>query len=195
MTHYPARREQERYNPISMLLAPFPYRALLQETFVVARARIPTLIGTCPLTDLTWINDRALDAWERQWVPQLPAGKEWSDWDWRGVAASRSPKLRRRFDVAVWSDDHLCGLAYGVPSLRRQNLTIRALQGSPVANHPLRGKILAIVHELAAMYGTALGCQELRFSKPLPGMIPYYEGLGFKLARPQKGVIHCARPL
>lgn len=183
--------------PVKILRALFPYRQLLRETFDFALPRLRGLIGgDCPVTDLTFIGAEALDAWQTQWVPQIiPSGEAWSDWDWRGAMAARSPKLRRRFDVAIWSDDQLCGLAYGCPSLRRQNLTIRALQGSPVADHPLKGKILPIIHEVAAMYGTALACEELRFSKPLDGMIPYYSRLGFRLATPAKGVIHCVRPL
>lgn len=128
-------------------------------------------------------------------MPNIPAGEPWSDWDWRATMRARRPKLRRPFELAIWSGEHLCGLAYGAPSLRRQNLTIRALQGSPVADHPLRRNILAIVHEVASMYGTALGCQELRFLKPLAGMLPFYERLGFQLASPRKGVVHCTRPL
>lgn len=174
---------------------PFPYRLVLRETFDFALSKLPDLIGTCPLTGLTFIDQNALLAWETQWLPHMPPGQPWSDWDWAAAMGMRRPKYRRRFDMAIWSQDRLCGLAYGAPSLRRRNLTIRVLQGSPVADHPLKGKILAIVIEVSAMYGTALGSEELRFAKPLQGMIPRYERLGFKLATPSKGVIHCVRPL
>lgn len=178
-----------------MLFQRYPYRAILAATFDAALEKIPQMIPACPNIHFTFINNSALEVWEEQWIPHLPPDKEWAKWDWRATMNARRPKRHRRFDVAIWSGLHLCGLAFGAPSLRRQNLTIRALQGSPIAGHPLKGKMLDIIHELAAMYGTALGCQELRFSKPLPGMIPRYEALGFVLAQPSKNVIFCGRQL
>jgi hypothetical protein len=173
---------------------PFPYRQLLSEVHALAKVRLPTLLAA-QLTALTRIDAVTLEAWERQWLPEMPPGEEWSDWNWKGGMARRRPKRHKRFEVAIWSDEHLCGLALGAPSLRRRNLTIRVVQGSPLANHPLKGKILPIVIELASMYGAALDCQELRFSNPLTGMIPVYERVGFRLVRERKGVVHCSRLL
>ena len=111
------------------------------------------------LTDLTDINRHSLRAWEQQWLPAMPAGKEWSDWDWsRGMARWR--KCADRFEVAVWSGNQLCGLAVGKPSAGRGNLSLHAIQGSPIENHPLKGKILPIVIDTAGAYGTALQCKE-----------------------------------
>jgi hypothetical protein len=179
---------------MTVVLARFPYKRVLREVYKHGLVALPTLLEA-PLTDLTFIDFVALDAWECQWLPVMPDGEEWSDWNWRIAMSGRSPPPSKRFELSIWSNDDLCGLAFGAPSQRRQNLTIRALQGSPVANHPLKGKILPIVNEVASMYATTLGCQELRFSQPIPEIIPFYERLGFRLARPQKHVVYCVRSL
>ncbi len=146
------------------------------------------------LTGLTFIDDDAIERWRSQWLPVMPDGEEWSDWDWAQEMSRWSAK-RNRFDMAIWSGDFLCGLALGRSSLRKQNFSICVLQGSPIDNHPLKRQILPIVIEVGLMYGTALGCHELRFLKPLRAMIPVYERMNFQLVRTSRGMQYCARPL
>jgi hypothetical protein len=178
------------------LVNPYPYSTVLSETLLLAEARIPGLLG-CPAFSLSRIDDATLQGWNEQWRPHMPQGQAWSDWDWREeMSCWRGRKVRRRFDAAIWSGQRrLCGLVVGLPSRRRSNLTIRALQGCPLADHPLKGNILAIVDELADMYGTALGCRELRFWKPLQGMVPTYQRMDYELVL-RKGIpLYCRRPL
>jgi hypothetical protein len=147
-----------------------------------------------PLTNLTGIDRRALHCWEQEWRPATRQDQPWSEWDWR-AGVQRWTRCIDRFEVAIWSGEQLCGLAIGKPSDRRQNLSIYAVQGSPVENHPLRGKVLPIVIDVAGAYGTALGCKELRFVNPLPGMIRVYERLGFELETRTVVAPYCVRPL
>jgi hypothetical protein len=147
---------------------------------------------SAPLTALTAIDDRALECWERQWQSAKAPGLEWSDWDWRAVTSVWWKHIDR-FEVAIWSDDHLCGLGIGKPSQRRNNLSVYMLEGSPIVDHPLKGHILLTVLETAQAYGTALECKELRLVKPLQGMIGRYEKLGFQLETPYKATAYCRR--
>ena len=34
------------------------------------------------LSELTPIDEAAISVWREQWVPVMPPGFEWSDWDW-----------------------------------------------------------------------------------------------------------------
>lgn len=170
----------------------FPYREIVAETRRIATERLRQSLPA--LTALTAIDDESLDAWQSQWLPVMPPDQEWSDWDWAKEMLRWSGK-RNRFDMAIWSDDHLCGLMIGRSSPRRHNFSVCVMQGSPVDAHPLKRQILPVVVEVGAMYGTALGCRELRFLKPLQSMIPLYEQWDFRLARTSRGVQYCARSL
>jgi hypothetical protein len=169
------------------------YRDLLKETHQSALVQIASFIDA-PLTDLTLIDGTALRAWREIWVPTMPEGEEWSDWDWE-VEMNNWKGEMARFELAIWSDDQLCGLAVGKPSRRRQCLGIHGLQGSPVEYHPLKSKIMLIVIEAAEKYAAALGCLELRFMNPLAGMVSQYEKHGFLLAKESKSVAYCYRQL
>ena len=170
----------------------FPYRQVMTETYQLALSRIAAILPD--LTDLTFIDETALTEWQQQWLPAMPPGHPWSDWDW-GAEMQRWAGQRHRLDLAIWSREHLCGLAIGRSSPRKQNFSFRVLQGSPIDQHPLKGQILPILIEIGTMYGTALDCRQLRFLQPLPGMIPVYERMGFRLARTSGGVHYCVRSL
>lgn len=145
--------------------------------------------------DLTGIDQRALDAWEAQWVPAASPGQPWSTWNWK-TEAKNWYKCIDRFEVAIWSEGCLCGLAIGKPSDRRNNLSVYLMQGCPIEDHPLKGKILGIVLDVAEAYGTALSCRELRLVQPLRGMLPYYRKLDFRLVRCGKNALpYCVREL
>lgn len=147
-----------------------------------------------PLTDLTDIDEAALECWEQQWLSAIPRGEPWSGWDWRDESRGWRRHLDR-FEVAIWSGEQLCGLAIGKPSERRQNLSIYVAQGSPVRDHPLKGQIMPIVLDVAGAYGTALSCRELRLVNPLAGPLRRYEALGFALENPKGAPPYCVRPL
>jgi hypothetical protein len=174
-----------------VILRRFPYRQVQTETLREVMARNSIGGGSFSLSP---INGKALEAWRTHWVPALPEGEIWSDWRW-DIEMRRGALGPRRFDLAIWDYGHLCGLALGRSSARRQNLTVEFVQGSPVDLHPLKGQILPIVIRVGTFYGTALGCQELRFLKPLDGMIPIYERFGFRLARTSLRVQYCTRSL
>jgi hypothetical protein len=172
----------------------FPYREAIAITHESALRKLSA--EHSELTNLTFIDERALAAWEDQWLPAMPPDKPWSDWDWR-EEMRRWSGYRRRFDMAIWAADQLCGLTLGTSSHRKQNFSLRALQASPVENRRLKGHIAAIAIDVGHMYGTALGCKELRLLRPLPGILPLYLGpeFRFQLAKTSLGVRYCVRAL
>ena len=145
---------------------------------------------------LTEINETALLAWEQQWLPDL--GKvegEWRAWNWREQMRHWRRRHVDRFEVAIWSDEELCGLAVGKPSDRRNNLSIYLLQASPRPDRALKGFVLPIAVETAAAYGTRCRCRELRLVNPLEGVVQRYLDLGFTLEVGTSAAPYCVRPI
>jgi hypothetical protein len=172
----------------------FPYQAIASDARRIGLDKI-AVVHTA-LTNITEIDATALDAWEAQWLPVMPPGEDWSDWDWR-AEMRRWRGSAGRFDAAIWSNGHLCGLIVGRSSRRRQSFGVRVIQGSPVATHPLKGHILDIAIDLAVLHGTGLGCTELRLLHPVEGMVARYTGapFGFRLVQTSLGMRYCVRPV
>jgi hypothetical protein len=147
------------------------------------------------LTDITAIDKWALAAWREQWRPAMPHGKPWTDWNWQAEADGWQKRHVDRFEVAIWSNDQLCGMAIGKPSAARNNLSIYLLQGHPLANHALKGALLGVILDIAEAYGTALNCRELRLVKPLGGALPLYQKAGFRLEKPKSVAPYCVRSI
>ena len=176
----------------------YPYQEVMAATRLTVRKRAAAAVPA--LSAITRIDDDALEAWRQQWLPAIDAAKDmpgwsdWSDWDW-GKEMQRSSLGPKRFDMAIWSGGQLCGLALGRTSPKRNNFSVYVMQSVPVVDHPLKGHIIPIVIDISTSYGTALQCRELRFLKPLTGMIPVYERFRFELVRTSQHVQYCRRSL
>ncbi len=153
------------------------------------RVAHPTAAARVRLTD---IDPHALDAWRRTWRHSHPL--RYGGWDWDGLVG----RVRRRpsaFQVAIWSGNALCGLAVGRvsrrrPSGRRHTISVHFLEGSPHADHPLRGQVARIALTAADAYGRELGATRLRLLDPLPGVFRLYEELGFGIAPESRGSLY-----
>lgn len=91
----------------------------------------------------------------------------------------------KRFEVAIWHDERLCGLALGKPSKGTSHNAIYLMEGSPI-KHPLNALITRIVIEVGTAYAMALGKEYLRLVDPLEKMIKVYTkryGFEFKTAK------------
>jgi hypothetical protein len=91
----------------------------------------------------------------------------------------------KRFEVAVWHDKILCGLAMGKPSKGTSHNAIYLMEGSPI-KHPLNALITRIVIEVGIAYASALNKEHLTLVDPLEKMIKIYTkryGFKFKTAK------------
>lgn len=140
------------------------------------------------LVRLTPINAEALNAWYGDW-PESPHPD--ANFPWPELAA-KFRKCPRRFEVAVWHGDTLCGLCLGIPSRGMGSLTIRWLEGRPYA-HPLRGYVALVALSLADQFADYLGNTWVRLKNPNSGAIPKYESLGFRAVKPIEGARYHAR--
>src|ERR1700680_2905773 len=131
------------------------------------------------------LNDwsgRARCAYDEQWA----AGPRHPDacWDWHEVFAKY-----RGIDVlnlVIWGDEeHLAGLA--VATTTGPSVMLHFIEGDPREDSPVRGSVLLIVLQTAALYGQALGKVELRIRPINDELCALYTGVyGFGLETPYK---------
>lgn len=152
------------------------YEAMRQVAREDAEALLRERWGT-PELRLSGIDWQALGCWARQWKP-VP-GRD-GGFDWRTEAGHLMCKYKR-FELALWHGDALCGLAVGKPSPAKRYLRIHLLEGNPDNHHPLRGRVAASVVEAAGAYAWLLGSEQLQIMKPLPRALRSYRRLCFQL--------------
>lgn len=133
---------------------------------------------------LTDIDSHALDVWRSTWIHMHPLG--YGGWDWDGLVA-RVHTRPSAFQVAIWSGGELCGLAVGRlskrrPSGRRHTISVHYLEGNPLREHPLRGRVAPLAFAAAEAYGGIVGAWRIRLIDPLPGVFRTYQRLGFAIA-------------
>lgn len=100
----------------------------------------------------------------------------------------------RALQLALWCDHHLCGVAVARLSDSKNWLSITHIEGSPVADHPLKKRVVPIVIAGADMYATLVqqhddrGLRpELRIMNPLPEAVDWYGQLGYSELHRQNG--------
>ncbi|MCF7539673.1 N-acetyltransferase [Pseudomonas petrae] len=94
------------------------------------------------------------------------------------------PRWKRKdakgLDLALWHADELCGLCYATP--RRSHLRIKVilLEGQPNMRHPLKGLVARLMFLAVGVYARMLGCEVIQIESPEPGVVSYYQRLGFQ---------------
>ncbi|KHD04788.1 hypothetical protein PN36_34835 [Candidatus Thiomargarita nelsonii] len=130
---------------------------------------------------LSHIDINALKAWQKEWCPRLAERKRFTEeelfWNWVNTIREMS-NVPSRFELAIWSDNILCGLAIGKPSKGPAHNAIYRLQGSPI-KHPLEGKIITIAIKTGTEYARALGKKHLVLVEPLEHLVKIYQRHGF----------------
>ena len=129
--------------------------------------------------DFTSISDAAL--------------KEAEGWNfrWRRIVGQTRPYLRR-FEVAVWKDGRLLGLAVGRASRGPDNVTIHYLERSR-ADNPLATHFAMIALDATDNYAKIISRQRVKLKNPAPGVIKKYQALGFSLAETYRGATYYER--
>lgn len=146
---------------------------------------------TVPI-NITEIDTNAIQAWRNTWLPQNTRQPPNGGWNWDEVKSkyARKPK---HFCAAIWSNSELCGLAVG--ELNKTAVKIEAIEGSPVAHHPLHGLILAVSLEYATKYAQASGLREIWAIEPGEAIVDSYLRFGFAVGRAADGRRICKRCL
>lgn len=140
-------------------------------------------------------DEHTIHAWQTTWIGPHPTNQGSWNWDYLLRRAWRRPSA---FHVAIWSGEHLCGLAVGRPSKRRaigmrHTISVHFIESAHNDQHPLRGRVAALVIAAADAYGSLIGASRLRLIDPLPGVIRLYEDYGFTVARKAGQPVYCER--
>jgi hypothetical protein len=131
----------------------------------------------------------------------LARAAQWTDrrvgWPWHTLAAGWRRNHPNRFEVAIWQNGLLCGLALGRPAPAAPHMSLYYVEADPDPANPLRRRVTRVAVATLLQYAVLLGKTELRLTDPLPPLVPFYcsSTFGFELVTPAKGVPYCLRSL
>lgn len=138
------------------------------------------------------IDRAALQAWSATWAGLHPSGYGAFPWGRIAAAYCRHP---RNFQVALWVDGLLCGLAVGTVQRDHSRLSLDYLARKQNTPNPLAGEVTGIVAAAALYYAAALNIPLLEISNPAPGLEARYRAAGFTLAYNRGSTRYLARTL
>jgi hypothetical protein len=87
------------------------------------------------------------------------------------------------FNLAIWVDDTLCGLAYGghIAEIERDYISIKVMEGHPDPEHPLKGKIADIIDRASKDYAKSVNVSKIARIGPFSeGAKRHHEANGLK---------------
>ena len=119
------------------------------------------------------ITMAALIRWLDTWAPLRTGRERYGEWDWGELR--QQYLMPKRFELAIWHGEDLCGLAIGTASDGNTLVSIRYLEGWPLVGHHFQGRVLQIIAVAVAAYGREIGAQKMRFVDPYEDLIPLYE--------------------
>ncbi|HHL1850178.1 TPA: hypothetical protein ACQ283_005380, partial [Klebsiella pneumoniae] len=129
---------------------------------------------------LTTIDDNAIRAWKSQWKGRSRKHAHGA-WDWQNLASKRARSCKR-FDVAVWGEDVLCGLSVGKLTRGKKTVRMDYLEACPTA-HPLEKRITMIVVAVALSVAKKVGAQHVAIFNPIKDkeekVLKHYQSYGF----------------
>ncbi len=179
------RRGLKRAHASTRSAAEAKYRTLRDLAYQAAK---PDLAAVGIHVELGSIDAAAL-ARAAQWTDRRVA------WPWHTLAAEWRRNHPNRFEVAIWQNGVLCGLALGRPAPVAPHMSLYYVEAGSDPANPLRRRITRVVLATLLRYAVFLGKTELRLIDPLPPLVPFYcsPSFGFELVTPAKGVPYCWR--
>lgn len=126
------------------------------------------------------INEMALRSCQK-WTGRQVA------WDW-SYTLRQYRKNPKRFELAIWVGEHLCGLALGAPSGSDLHCSVVYLESDPADTHPLHGLVFLIALTHLETYARLLNKRQTRLVSPVDQRIVALAGdLGYNFVRAPKG--------
>jgi len=138
------------------------------------------------------IDRAALQAWSASWAGLHPSG--YGAFQWGRIAASYC-RHARNFQVALWAEGMLCGLAVGKVRSDHSRLSLDYLARKQNDPNPLAGEVTGIVTAAALYYCAALEIPLIEVSNPAPGLERRYRAAGFTLAYKRGSTRYLGRTL
>ena len=116
------------------------------------------------------MNRDAASKWQETWTSQRspPEG----GWDWASIH-DLSKRKTDEFCVAIWHEDTtLCGLFLLI--VDGNSIRLKAIEGNPDENHPLKRYVLPIGIDVAERLAEALEREEIWLVEPADGLLELY---------------------
>ncbi|BBL25337.1 hypothetical protein [Comamonas terrigena] len=159
------------------------YQQIRVETYsaAVRQLRMTTTDSAFESLTISEIRDRAAEAYLQHWNHSLRRVR----WKWLEMREQLRMKRPSYWEMAIWHKNTLCGLVLGKPSQKRTRLYIEGIEGNP-AQHPLKGKIIAIALIASEMYADSIGCDQVWLVEPDPLLLDTYKRAGYNLVLPNK---------
>lgn len=139
------------------------YQALRNESYVLTTEDLKGIVSDDIDTSrisLAPINYRTIAEKTKYW-----------DFDWLRLS-ERYRKMPRRFELSVWYDDELCGLALGNTSKKKSKTRIDFIEGG--LNNSLTGYIFNISLTCCMNYAGLTGRESVVINNPKEKLIEYY---------------------
>lgn len=103
------------------------------------------------------------------------SGRRYPHWNWATFVRDRG---HSRFELSIWIDTRLCGLAVGSRGPGR--LEIDYVEGEPARDGPLRGHVAEIAIACAELHAAAIDVSEVRIVRPVPALLAWYAKRGYR---------------
>ncbi|MCF6338871.1 MAG: hypothetical protein L3J84_13125 [Gammaproteobacteria bacterium] len=154
------------------------YERLREIAREAAKENLSSLYSDSSNIMLTDIDSSALKA-VPMWLG-MTCSRPRAEWSWEEASKIYRKKYPKRFELAIWYKNELCGLSYGRPSFASTRIRIELIEGAPRIGNPLGPKrVVPITIINATAYAGILGAKELRIMNPANALIGYYESLDF----------------
>ena len=99
-------------------------------------------------------------------------------WEWGIGAADYRKRYPKRFEMATWYHNTLCGLTLGRPTTGGSRMRLDFVERRPGIN-PLKGKIAAISLTAIEVYARLIDAHEVRIMNPDENLLDYYSSFGY----------------
>lgn len=102
-----------------------------------------------------------------------------ASWSWR-KAYQHYKSFPKRFEIAVWAGNSLCGICYGKPSFGKSILRLDLIGSTPIRPSPLGMAAFPVISIAATAYATAIGADEICILDPVnDDVTKYYMKYGY----------------
>jgi hypothetical protein len=142
------------------------------------------------------VTKEATDFIEKNWASH-PHRR--CTWNWEaGLLRTLRKSHPRRYELALWADGTLCGVAIGRLSDAKVWVSVTHIEGSPDPSHPLKGLVATIAMAGAEFFAANVllpgdSAPLVRALNPLEKVRPQYAAAGYTQFVQCKHYCYCCR--
>lgn len=127
-----------------------------------------------PRLNLTEFTAREASFAHLTWNNQTNGRRPNSPWDWTQIWSQWGYSRPKQFNMSLYYDTMLCGIALGRPSRQKTRMKLELVESHPDRAHPLKNRVFAITLRALENYALLIGAEEIRIMKPHRKLRDYY---------------------